>query len=66
VWEPKTRGINIPVGYSGDTWKICLKKINAFVLQQLETDSPFIQKLKSKQGIAIGFIDGDLEIIWKS
>lgn len=65
VWEPKTRGIYTPISYSGDTWEVCLEKLKALVIKQLGTDSPSIQLLKSKQGVGIGFVDGDLEIIWK-
>lgn len=65
IWEPKTRGIDIPISYSGDTWEACLEKLKTLVTKHLGTDSPFIQVLKSKQGVGIGFVDGDLEIIWK-
>jgi len=65
VWEPVPRTILIPIDYSGDEWQSCRHKLKALVLKHLETESPAIQKLKSSQGIGIGFVDGDLEVIWK-
>ena len=63
VWEPETRGINIPVEYSGDIWEECLQKLKALVITKL--DSPSMAELKTAQGVGIGFVDGDLEVIWK-
>ena len=65
AWEPKARGIDIPVSYSGDSWEECLEKLKALVQKHLENNSSFVQVLKSKEGIGIGFVDGDLEILWK-
>lgn len=65
VWEPTTRGIDIPTSYTSESWETCLQRLKLLVLRHLDSDSPAIQKLKSKQGIGIGFVDGDLEIIWK-
>jgi hypothetical protein len=65
VWVPNTRGINIPISYSGDTWEVCLERLKALVMKHLNTDTPPIEVLKSKQGAGIGFVDGDLETIWK-
>jgi hypothetical protein len=64
-WEPEIRGINIPVSYSGQEWEECLLNIKTLLIKQLKNDSSSIRKLKSKQGIGYGFVDGDLEIIWK-
>ena len=63
VWEPSTRGINIPVSYSGDRWEQCLRKLRALLVREL--DEPSAQRLKASQGVGIGFVDGDLEVVWK-
>jgi hypothetical protein len=65
VWEPATRGISIPVAYSGLEWEQCLGKLKALVKTQLKGSSAAIAPLKESQGIGIGFVDGDLEIVWK-
>lgn len=45
VWEPKTRGISIPVEFSGEEWQPCLQKMKALVLKQLGVDSPAVHLL---------------------
>lgn len=66
VWAPEIRQISIPVQYSGDHWEACLQRLRALVAKQLDADSPAAQELKSSRGIGIGFVDGELEVIWKS
>lgn len=66
VWEPTNRGISIPLQYSGDAWEPCLAKMKALLLQQIESDSPAAKKMKSVSGVGIGFVDGDLEVLWMS
>jgi len=63
IWEPEIRGVNIPITYSGEAWEECLQKLKALVI--LELDSPETEILKSRRGVGIGFVGGDLEIIWK-
>ncbi|MCC5847289.1 MAG: hypothetical protein JJU29_04270 [Verrucomicrobia bacterium] len=65
VWEPVPRGICIPVDFSSEEWETCTQKLKILLLGQLEVDSPAMGILKSRNGIGLGFIDGDLEIIWK-
>jgi hypothetical protein len=63
VWEPFPRDLNIPVGFSGDEREECLQRMKALLIKLLSTDSPAMRILKSRNGIAIGFVDGDLEVI---
>ena len=65
VWEPKNRRLSIPIEYSGKDWESCLKKITELVKKELDSNKEYIKKLKSKHGVGIGFVDGDLEIIFK-
>jgi uncharacterized membrane-anchored protein YjiN (DUF445 family) len=64
IWEPIQRKIYIPISYSGETWESCLAKIRDLVVKHLSLDNSIAQKLKSGEGVGIGFIDGNLEIIW--
>lgn len=66
VWEPAQRRLSIPIEYSGDMWNICLERMKVLTLEFLESDCPVAKKLKSKAGVGIGFVGGDLEIIWHS
>ena len=65
VWEPETGGLDIPVAYSSRHWESCLAKVKALVARLLNEDSEVATKLKAVQGIGIGFVDGDLEVVWK-
>lgn len=64
IWEPKQRKIFIPISYSGETWEKCLEKMKMLVIKTLNSDKSFVQKIKSREGIGVGFVDGNLEIIW--
>lgn len=65
VWEPATRSIDIPLSYSSESWETCLERVKALVMKHLSTDAVYSMKLKSKQGVGVGFVDGDLEMVWK-
>ncbi len=65
VWEPQRRGISIPRAYSGEDWEQCLGKLKALLERQLAGSLPGVAPLKRARGIGIGFVDGDVEIVWK-
>jgi len=65
VFEPKQRQIDIPVSYSGKSWQQCLEKMKSLVLSYLETDEPGAVVLKQAQGVGIGFVDGDMDLLTK-
>jgi hypothetical protein len=65
AWSPQPRSIHIPLDYSGKTWEECLEKMKELVERTLLPETPATSRLKKSEGIGIGFVDGDLEIIWK-
>ena len=64
IWEPIQRKIYIPISYSGETWESCLVKMRNLVIKYLSSNKSTAQKLKSREGVGIGFVDGNLEVIW--
>ena len=62
VWEPRTRSLEIPLTFSTRNWEECLKKIKLQVINYLNAES----LLNGKFGVGIGFVDGDLELIWRA
>jgi len=64
VWDPQVRGVPIPKKYSGQSWESCLQKIKTLLLRKLSTNSRSVDRLKSSEAIGVGFVDGDLEVIW--
>ena len=65
IWEPKQRQFEIAKNISGNDWKSCLENMKNIVSEYLENGNKK-SSLKQVQGIGIGFIDGDMEIIYKS
>jgi shikimate kinase len=64
IWEPSVRTIEIPRTYSGSHWEECLGKTKALITTCLST-MPEGYILKSRLGIGIGFVDGELDVIWQ-
>jgi hypothetical protein len=64
VWEPRVRKISIPKSFSGSCWEQCLANVRALLLTCLSSEVA-AEKLKSKLGVGLGFVDGDLEVLWQ-
>ena len=65
IWNPSLRRLNIPIQYSGENWEECLEKMKALTNDFLDTQSIAAQVLQSKEGVGIGFVDGNLDILWQ-
>ena len=66
IWEPKHRQLNIPVSFSGESWEQCLVVIQSLIEVFLAKDNRAAIILKSRLGIGVGFVDGDLNLVWVS
>lgn len=64
VWEPRVRKISIPKNFSGSSWEQCLANVRALLLTCLSSEIA-AEKLKSKLGVGLGFVDGDIEVLWQ-
>ena len=65
VWEPSQRSIEIPEGEIGNQWEEVLDSMTSIVMDYLDNGSKS-GMLKSGKGIGIGFVSGDLNILWKA
>jgi len=65
IWEPKQRKLEISILFSGGDWKQCQAKVKSLAVEFLR-NGPGAGILKSRQGVGIGFVDGDMEVIWQS
>jgi len=65
IWEPKQRGIEIPIEFSGNSWEECLKKMESIARQYLQQGQER-NILLASEGVGIGFVDGDISIIYKN
>jgi hypothetical protein len=66
IWTAQPRTLNIPVEFSGSGWEECLERMKALLQSVLEEQSGISGVLKSRQAVALGFVDGDLDVIWSS
>jgi hypothetical protein len=64
VWEATPRRLAIPATFSTSSWEACLANVKALVLRTLQDDT-IGQVLRTREGIAVGFVDGDLDLIWQ-
>ncbi|MBB5320167.1 hypothetical protein [Marinobacter oulmenensis] len=65
VFEPEQRQLDIPLAYSGENWEQCLENMKSALSGYLQTNEPGAKVLKQAQGVGIGFVDGDLEVLTK-
>jgi shikimate kinase len=64
IWEPSERGVFIPVKYSGTEWEGCLAKMGVLLERVLSEKGVISETLKSTRAVGIGFVDGDLRLLW--
>jgi len=65
VWEPAPRMLDIPEDFCCGDWETCLRDTRSLLQRLLDKPTTAVARLKSSQAIAVGFVDGDLEIIWQ-
>ena len=63
VWEADQ--IFIPRAFANGEWEECLDDVRGLLTNILSKSSATATKLKEARAVAIGFVDGDLELIWK-
>lgn len=65
AWEANPRSISIPSEFANGGWEKCLRGAKQLLADTLDESSAAASKLKESRAVAIGFIDGDLELIWQ-
>ena len=65
IWEPDPRELEISEDFCCSDWESCLRDVRSLVLNVLEKSTPAVARLKTSKGIGIGFVDGDMDIIWQ-
>jgi hypothetical protein len=64
IWEATPRRLPIPATFSTNSWQTCLANVKALVLRALQ-DKTVGEILQTREGIAVGFVDGDLDLVWQ-
>lgn len=65
TWVANPRSISIPRASGDGPWEECLDHVKGLLMNTLSKSSATASKLKDARAVAIGFVDGDLELIWK-
>jgi hypothetical protein len=60
------RSISIPHSFANGGWEECLRDAKQLLTKMLDESSQPAAKLKETRAVAVGFVDGDLELIWQS
>ena len=63
VWAATPRMLEIPMAFSSSSWETCLAAVKRLVVSAINEGGAG-QVLKTREGIAVGFIDGDLDLVW--
>ncbi|QLI81196.1 hypothetical protein HZU75_06430 [Chitinibacter fontanus] len=65
TWSASPRRLALPISISGEHWEHCLAVVENAINQLLMTNTSAVSIPKSSQAIAVGFVDGDLNVIWR-
>lgn len=63
VWAATPRMLEIPVAFSSRSWEGCLAVIKRLVIALSDADGAG-GIFKTREGVAVGFVDGDLDLVW--
>lgn len=64
VWEPAERTLEIPTSFSSREWEECQRRLYSLVLSFLDFQ-PSGKILRQKQAVGLGFVDGELQLVWQ-
>jgi hypothetical protein len=64
LWTPKQREMLIPTEFSTNDWEVCQSKLKNLIQEYLKSTNTNVKVLRKHQAIAIGFVDGNLDLIW--
>lgn len=65
AWWPDPRWLPIPTDWSGEEWSECLDRMTGLVKRLISTDDQGISQLTDREAVAVGFVGGDLKIVWQ-
>lgn len=65
IWAPPVREIELPFALTGQGWEACLAAVRAALLQALDTPCFGPRLTHQVAGIGLGFVDGDLGLLWQ-
>ena len=64
TYVPSPKDIDIPAEVCSGTWEECLALVKDLVQKYLKCKRDGADKLIKSKGVGIGFVDGDLELLY--
>jgi hypothetical protein len=64
IWRPSQYELFIPISFSTIDWEICQFRMKQLLEAFMKNDNCYVNILKQREGMGIGFVDGHLDIIW--
>ena len=64
IWQPSVRSIHVPVVFSGEYWEGALDAVQRLIQAKLASGDQASSAPTSRQGIGVGFVDGELNVLW--
>jgi hypothetical protein len=66
VYRPEVDGFPLPEDQFGTTWEQVLATAREMVVSYLGGSSFGASRLRAAKAVGIGFVDGDMDIVWPS
>ena len=66
VYRPETDSFPLPEEQFGTTWEQVLANAREMVVSYLGGSSSGASRLRAATAVGIGFVDGDMDIVWPS
>ncbi len=63
VWAATPRMLEIPVAFSSRSWEGCIAAVKRLVIAAIAADGAG-KILQTREAVAVGFVDGDLDLVW--
>lgn len=63
VWVATPRMLEIPLAFSSRSWEECLAGVKRLVIAAIDDDSAG-EVFKTREAVAVGFVDGGLDLVW--
>lgn len=65
AWQSQPRSLPMPRAFTTGAWETCLENVKALVVASLH-GTVFGDVLRSRRAVAVGFVSGDLDIVWQA
>ena len=65
VFRPETGALDLPEEVVGEDWESVLESCKGMIAGYLKRESAGSALLKRATAVAVGFVDGDVEVVWR-